>query len=152
MTGPFLAPARALSNPMLTSSFVVLRRREVVTSEGVSTVPTPVPYPAIGVVTSAGPNDLRRLEEYDAADRHIAIVTRFRLQMTSPGFKPDIVVWNGDNFVVKAIDPYPQYGDGWVQAIVGSIDLQDQPVPERQTMPGQFDFQRPGNSPWMEAA
>lgn len=126
MPGPFLNPsARPLTNPFLTSSFNVIRRAEVVSNKGVSTVPSPVTSPAFGVICAAHPNDLRRLDDQDFSDRHISVVTKFRLQMTSPGFKPDLVVWQGDNFVVKLIEPYPEYGPGWVQAVCGSIDLQD---------------------------
>ena len=58
--------------------------------------------------------------------RNLSIVTAFALQGPSPNFLPDRVVWNGDTYVVKWIDPYKRYGaGGFVQAIIGSIDSQD---------------------------
>lgn len=125
-------------DPMLSDAFTVTRRPEVMTSKGRSSVPAPVVYtrsrrrglpPPVGVVTVASPNDLERLDDQDRAGRNISIVTRFPLQMTASyggvKYKPDQIYWRGDTFIVKSVDPYPQFGAGFVQAIAGSIDHQD---------------------------
>lgn len=127
---PYLDVSEALLDPTLVDQFVVTRRPEVIDAHGRSTVPAPIVFKnIIGVVTAASPNDLERLDDQDRMGRHLSIVTKFRLQGPSPGFKPDTITWKGDVFIVKSIDPYPQFGDGFVQALVGSIDTQDQPTP-----------------------
>ncbi len=66
--------------------------------------------------------------------RNLVIVTKFRLRGPakdgSTQYQPDLITWEGDSYVVKTIDPYPQYGAGFIQAIVGSMDSVDQTVPE----------------------
>ena len=122
---PQVNVSQTVKSPMFSDGIVVIRRPEVVTSGGQSSVPSPVSTAAVAVVTMANPDDLRRLEEFDATERTISVVTEFRLQATVAGFKPDIVVWRGDNYVVKNVQPYPQFGAGFVQALAGSIDYQD---------------------------
>jgi hypothetical protein len=73
----------------------------------------------------AGPDDLERLAEADIFGRVITVVSRYKIQGEVVGFKPDLITWRGDNYLVKTLDPYPQFGDGWVQAICGSVDLVD---------------------------
>jgi hypothetical protein len=125
MGKPFLDVSEVLVDPDFADTFDVTRSPEVVNSFGESTVPVPQVIPGkIGVVTMASPNDLDRLPEGDNSSRTISIVTKFRLQGPSPGFKPDVVTWRGDNYVVKLVEPYVQYGAGFIQALAGSIDTQ----------------------------
>ena len=69
--------------------------------------------------------DLKRYPELQMLERVLSIVTKTRLQSAVNGAQPDIIIWRGDNYVVKALDPYPQYGQGFYQAIAASIDLMD---------------------------
>jgi len=97
-------------------------------NKGRSTVPAPIPFAKVrGIICAASPNDLNRLAEIDFSTKYLSIVTKFRLQMTSPGYKPDLVLTNGDYFIVKTVEDYARYGPGWVQSIAASIDYQDQP-------------------------
>lgn len=110
--------------------FDVVRRQEVVSSHGRSSVPSPVTTKNVsGVVNSASGNDLNRLEEADRMRRNISVVTSFALRGPakdgSKVFKPDLVLWRGGTYVVKLLDPYPQFGPGFVQAICGSENVVD---------------------------
>lgn len=125
----FLDVSEVLLDPTLVDSFTVNRRAETVNNFGESTLTVTVMEGVLGVVCSASPNDLKRLDDRELMGRHLSVVTRFRLQGPSPGYQPDTILWNGDEYVVKLIDPYPQYGYGFIQAIVGSIDAQDEPTP-----------------------
>lgn len=109
-----------------TECFTVLRRQETIPSIGPATIST-TSYSAEGVVTAASPNDLKRLPEFDMSRKAISIVTQFRLQLNSVGYKPDIVQWGGDNFLLVLLDDYSHYGAGFVEAIAASIDYQDVP-------------------------
>lgn len=110
--------------------FDVVRRPEVIDAHGRSTVPSPETFDDVsGVVNAASKNDLERLEESDRMGRNISVVTPFALRGPakngSATYKPDLVVWQGGTYVVKALDPYPQFGPGFVQAICGSISVVD---------------------------
>lgn len=133
---PFLDVAsETLLDPMLADSFTVTRRLEAVGNKGRSTTTNTVTNNVIGVVTAASPNDLERLEDMDRAGRHLSIVTKFPLQMVAKDsagnkYKPDLVTFQGDDFIVKYVDPYWKFGGvgGFTQAIVGSINLVDAPT------------------------
>ena len=129
MSQAFIDVSEVLLSPDMADSFQVTRRPEVVVA-GRSTVPNPVTTDQIGVVTMASPNDLLRLEDNDRMDRTISIVTKARLQgpaqVAGTNFKPDLVVWRGDTYVVKSCEPYPQFGAGFVQALAGSWDSVDE--------------------------
>lgn len=122
----------AILDPALSTTFDVQTRPEVMVS-GRSTVPNPINSIGVdGVICASSGNDLQRLPEEDRSGRNITIVTQFRLRETAPGYKPDLITWpskTGDLYVVKSVDPYPQYGPGFVQAIAGAISAQDQVTP-----------------------
>lgn len=142
MSGRLLDVSDAFDVEML-DSFEVLRRSVVVDgASGRGTLSTERIEDVSGVVTSAGPNDLERLPDEQRMGRHISIVTEYPLRGPSPGFDADVVVWAGDSYVVKSLDPYPHFGPGWVQVIAGSIDSTDTPMPAE----GAADFSEPANS------
>lgn len=126
---PFLDVSEVLLDPMIADRFIVNRRVQTLDSHGRVAL-TSTAMNGVGVVTASSGNDLDRLDDNQRMGRHLTIVTKFRLRGPSPGYQPDTITWKGDTFVVQAIDPYPQYGAGFVQAIAGSMDLLDQPVPE----------------------
>lgn len=122
---PTLDVSDVLLDPLFADRFDYLRQPEVVNAYGESTVPAPVTYRnQSGVVTFASPNDLDRLPEGDRSARTISIITKVRLQGPSQGVKADVVTWAGDRYVVKLCEPYVRYGQGFVQALAGSIDTQ----------------------------
>ena len=128
----FLDCSDVLLDPDFTDNFTVNRREESVDANGRSQVQS-FAKQTFGVVTSAGPNDLARLEDADTYKRVITIVTKFRLRgetadVAGTNWKPDLIVWRGDSFIVKEVDLYPQFGAGFVQAICASEDLVDQPA------------------------
>ena len=131
---PYADVSDAILDPALSDSITVTQRPEVIDAHGRSTVPAPVVTNNVAaVVCAASPNDLERLPEEDRTGRNISVITQFRLGATRQGFKPDLITWpvgaGADSYVVKSVDPYPQFGPGFVQVIAGSIDLQDQPIP-----------------------
>ena len=111
-------------DPNFLDGFVVNRRQEVVGNNGRSSL-TITPYNAQGVVTSSSPNEMEKLDGYQIGNRGISIVTNFQLQGEVTGYQPDVIVWRGDNYVVKHIDYYPQFGSGFYQVECLSIDKTD---------------------------
>lgn len=125
---PYLDVSDVLLDPTLAMGFSVIRRVETIGNNGRASLSETRFDDIIGVVTSSSRNDLQRLPEDQRAGRHLTVITKFRLQAPTPGKQPDVVVWGGNRFVVKELDPYPQYGAGFIQAIVGSMDSIDEPV------------------------
>jgi hypothetical protein len=128
----FLDISEVLLDPDFTDNFVVTRRLEVVGTNGRSNV-TQFTKPTFGVVTAAGRNELERVPDADTYKRIIVIVTKFPLQGevtlgNGITYKPDLVVWRGNNYLVKECDLYPQFGAGFVQAICTSEDIIDTSV------------------------
>lgn len=125
---PDLDVSDILTDPDFADSFDVIRRTQTIDNHGRS-VDTETTYAnQIGVITNASPNDLNRIEDYQNSQRYLSIVTKFRLQLPSTGKNADIVSWRGDRYLVKTLEPYPQYGQGFYQAIVASTDILDQPI------------------------
>lgn len=114
-----------LLDPMLTDSFTVKRRPEFIAGTGRSSTTDTILPNIIGVVTMASGKDLERLPDDEVFERVISVVTSFALQGETQGAQPDVVVWRGNNYVVRAIDLYPQFGGGFIQAICTSMDLVD---------------------------
>lgn len=119
-----------LLDPDITDLILVSRRRETVSmSTGRSEIVVEKEFPNTqAVVCAASPNDLERLDDSQRMGRNLSIVTTFPLRGPSPGYQPDLISWHGDLFIVKLVDPYPQYGE-FVQAIAGSIDSIDMAPP-----------------------
>lgn len=137
----FLDVSDVLLDPDFTDTFIVNRRVEVVSSATGRSATTVFKKPTFGVVTATGSDDLSRLQDADVFKRSITIVTKFKLRgevedNAKTNWKPDLITWRGDNFIVKVIDLYPQFGAGFVQAICSSEDLVDQPPAETSL---QFD-------------
>ena len=141
---PFLDVDAPLFDPDFTDTFTVNRRVESLSLKGRSTLTSQLFPNVIGVVTAVSPSDLDRADGYQAMTRSISVVTQFRLRGEVVNEQPDIIIWRGDNYVVKHIDPYPQFGQGFYQVEATSMDRVD--VAFNPTPPGQFDFSASSNS------
>ena len=115
----------ALLDPMFLDTFKVLRRQETIDDTGRSAVVTRTFNPVYGTVTMNSPSDLDRSSDYQIATRTLTVVLKFQLQTEVTGFQPDIVVWRGDNYLVRHVDYYPQFGAGFYQAECTSMDKTD---------------------------
>lgn len=113
-----------LLSPEFTDNYLIQRNVETVDTHGRSTVAVTTTN-SFGVVTMASGADLKRHPEFQELDRVLSIVTKTRLQSAVNGSQPDIIIWRGDNYVVKYVDLYPQFGQGFYQVIAASIDLMD---------------------------
>lgn len=133
-----------LTDPNFTSAFSVERRTETISTKGRSQISTQVFTGVIGAVTATSPNDLARLEDYQITQRAITIVTKFRLQGEVTGKQPDVINWRGDRYVVKHIDYYPQFGNGFIQADCVSMDITDAELPP--LLPGAMALNNVANS------
>lgn len=114
-------------DPLLAERVNVTRRAESVDGNGRSQVtPTTTPN-VVGVVTMYEDIELMRQEfpEMQFATRVISFISKFRTQAAVIGFQPDLITWRGDQYVVRKVSPYPQFGAGFYEAVASSIDRMD---------------------------
>lgn len=131
---PLIDVSLVLRDPNLIDSLWIHRRTEVVNNFGISTTTTEL-LSAYGIAYPATDNDLKRFPDLQIQGKSIVVITQFMLrgesQLQGSEFQPDVVVWNGNNFVVKALEDYSLYGRGFVFAICASMDLVDAyPIPQ----------------------
>ena len=121
-----IAPQVVL-DPLLVEKFNIVRRAETVDAHGRTVVTPTTATGNQGVI--AMNNDIETIRnafpEMEFATRVINIVTRKQLLAVVSGYQPDLVVWRGDNYLVRRVSPYPQFGDGFYEAICTSIDFVD---------------------------
>jgi hypothetical protein len=113
-------------DPMLADGFVVTRRVETVGANGRSTVtPTVIPN-LIGVITQESPDELMRNTDLQNVPRKIFGASVFAVRNAVSGQQPDIVTWNGSDYVVKEVLPYSRFGAGtyeWIAETQQAIDV-----------------------------
>ena len=123
---PLLDVTEILTDPLFAEK-VTVERRAITMGDNGRQVFTTTTFNPIAVVTSAATQDLERTAVGEWRGHQISVITKFRLRGPSPGFQPDVVVWNGDPHVVIQIDDYTHYGPGFVEAICESMSGTDQP-------------------------
>jgi hypothetical protein len=128
---PYLDVTELLQDPELAESFSVTQRPQVLVA-GRVTVPNPITVPGvIGVVMALPADELDRLDDHEKLSRHFMIVTKFRLRGPSKDaagqkYQPDLITWRGDQYIVSKVSTFPEWGPGFFQVTVKSIDLTDQ--------------------------
>jgi hypothetical protein len=138
---PLLNFTQAILSPYAADNFHVLRSVETVNEHGRTVKEETLLRNVVGVVTAASPNDLMRIPESQAQGRCLSIVTKVPLVASSQGYQPDYIIWRGSSFMILAFDPYPQFGEGFYQAVAMSINHQDLPF-----IPHGIDFSDKQNS------
>lgn len=122
-----------LDSDIAGESFSVIRRQDTVGANGTSTLETTTlpgagDPPIVGAIFPSGDNSLVREEAYQTQAEALTVITQFRLRGASKdangnSFQPDIVVWNGGNYLVKSIKAWTSYGAGFVEAECVSFDF-----------------------------
>lgn len=129
--------------------FVVVRREEVVNVHGESEL-VETRIDAVGSVQPTGDNSLVREEAYQTQAKTLKVVTTFLLRGESKAagrsYQPDLVLWQGDYYLVRTVEDYSQYGAGMVDAECTSVDhVDDAPIAKPRAI-GMLDFSNSGNS------
>jgi galactose-6-phosphate isomerase len=123
---PLLDVNQVLASPNLRTTFLVTRRMVTVDTHG-RTSTTTSQYTVVGVINAHGDNTTDRPSEYAASHKSIVVYTPFRLYAQSQGSLPDLITYRGNDYIVRAIEDFTQYGRGFVQAYCTSQNLQDSP-------------------------
>lgn len=109
----------------------VLRRAETVNNFGETTVEVQRFSNIIAVVTTPGVNELVRQADGAIVDNTITVITKFRLRSasktprTGQSYQPDIVVYQGNNYVADHPNDYSRYGAGFIEMVCTETDYID---------------------------
>lgn len=115
---PLLNVGFMTADPMLADCFSVLRRLDIVASNGrVSANPDQQFQDLHGVVTQQDPSDLIKTEDGQTIPRRILICAQFQFIVEGPGCQPDEITWNGIVYTAVSSLPYSRYGDGHYECI-----------------------------------
>jgi hypothetical protein len=115
------------ADPMLADVFDVTRRAETVNSKGRTTVTNEFFTSVVGVVTQQSPADLMRAPEGQIVPRRIMVCTQFALRGAVVGYQPDLITWNGTQYLVTEVLPYSRFGEGTYEVVAESQQAQDVP-------------------------
>lgn len=122
---PILDLREAFEAVEFADRFTVVRRAEQISGFGRSErVPERFPR-IVGSIYPSGDNSLLRAEDQQHGRKTITVVSRFRLQMAAPGYQPDIVIWGGDQYLVRSIQDFSRFGGGMIVAECSSMDSID---------------------------
>lgn len=119
---PHLDVSFMTADPMLADTFKVERRMDIVGTNG-RTIPTVTATfkNVVGVVTQQDPADLVRNDDGQFMPRLITICSRFSFHGVSPGGQPDLITWNGSQYVVKHLVPYSRFGRGTYEIVAEAM-------------------------------
>ena len=129
---PLLNPGiHVLSSPMLVDTFNVIRRTETVNNSGESILGLTATIGVYGVVKSIG-DRLDRKADDDSSQKDLRIFTKFALRGSArdgvpTDWKPDIVFWQGNNFIVVNVRDWGRYGVGYIAAECNALELVSMP-------------------------
>ena len=114
-----------LVDPDLASTVSVIRRPEVVGSNGRATFTETQTDGVTGVVTAGDPGKLARREEGQMTDNAITVTTSYRLRASGLNIQADVILYGGIRYTVKALKRWPQLGSGFVKALAASENAYD---------------------------
>jgi hypothetical protein len=108
-------------------TFQVQQRPETITQFGRSQVTAGASQPILGTIYPTGDNSLQRQEDKQYGRKTLTCVTLYRLRTSSPGAQPDFVFYRGNIYLVSSVNDYSQYGAGFVEATLSSVESIDAP-------------------------
>lgn len=128
---PILDPGQiVLTSPYLADSVSVIRRQETLTTSGRNTLSPVTTNNVPAIVDVTGDNSLDRPFDGERQKKEIDVYTRFALRgasLDNMNWQPDLVLWHGDQFVVKTTEDWGAYGEGWTKAHCVSEDMTQVP-------------------------
>ncbi len=109
-----------ISLDIANQTFSVIRRLQ--TKDHGRTVTNDTVVPNVrGAVQPIGDNSLLREEQYTSGNNAITVWTQYRLRAASHDgagnvYQPDLILWNGDYYMVRVLDEWTDFGPGYVRA------------------------------------
>lgn len=115
-----------LMDPMLSTTFSVRRRSEVVNSRGRTVITETVIDNVVGIITWED-GKIEREPDGTLAQQRLKIVTPFSLRDASLGFQPDYITWKGVEYLITWTHPNRHIGRGFTRATATSTKATDPP-------------------------
>lgn len=113
---PLLDVTEVLLDPDFCEELVVKRRTQVVDNRGIASYLEQILNP-IGVVTQGNPASVQRAADYTVAKGNILVhAYAFVFQEPMEDGACDIVLWNGNNYMVRKSYDWSTYGVGFTAA------------------------------------
>lgn len=111
-------------------AFSIVRRSETVNSFGEGVLATTV-IPAMGAVQPLGDNSVLRTEQSTTTANGITVWTTTPIfnvgrDINGVKYQPDLILWEGNHFLVKVLNPWSDFGAGFYQAECSEIEFVDQ--------------------------
>jgi hypothetical protein len=139
MTFPTLDVSELLSDPLFVETEITVWRRKQVLTKGRTTpevvqVITNIAASIQPKDTAIGGNFTERGEDVQYRGSNLNIYTTFRVRSVSKEatggpddgvYLPDVVIWNGDHFLVMLVNDWTHYGAGYMHAELSSVDPVD---------------------------
>lgn len=128
---PELDVTDVLLDPLFCEQLTVRRRTQTLVKGRTTVTPTTVSPAPVGVVLPQNDAPLQRGPDQQHLPRLLQVHTPFRLRSASNKadgtveYQPDLIIWNGDTFVVNKVQDFSRYGSGWIQADCSSTDAID---------------------------
>jgi len=120
---PLLDVSDVLLDPMFCEQLNITRRTQTVGSDGRAVITETILEP-YGVVTAGSVEPLVRDEDYEHAKNNITVhAYGFRLLDPTEGYQPDIVNFQGKQYVVRKSYNWSQYGVGFTAADCEMLSL-----------------------------
>jgi hypothetical protein len=116
-----------LTDPDFVEPITVLRRAQQISNTGRVSTLNQTFAGILACVQPQSDQPMIRGPEQQSLPGLISVHTLFRIRGIAPGYQPDIVIWNGTQFVVNKVYNWSQYGRGYVMAECSSMDSTDQP-------------------------
>lgn len=114
-----------LNDPDFADVVTVIRRSQTIGANGRSENYGQYFDDVAMCISPTGRNEIERLDDSQKQLRSIKAITSFRLQGPTVGQGSDIVMWQDSAYLVAVVDPYTQFGAGFVEAILVSTNIQE---------------------------
>lgn len=124
---PLIDTSELLVDPDFVEPVTVLRRMQLVSEQGRVSTQNQSFMNVIACVQPQSDEPMVRGTDSQLLPALISVHTKFRLRGISPNFQPDIVIWNGNQFVVNKVFNWSHFGLGYVMAECSSMDHLDEP-------------------------
>jgi hypothetical protein len=136
---PLMDVTDVLLDVDLGDTFTLTRRQQSIGDNGRTIIGATLILGQFGVFTASSKNDLERLPDNERMGQHYTLITKTMLRGPSfdsadvidgqPAYLPDLVTWNGSDYIVKYLDKYNRFGAGFIQAIIGSyVSIEPAPI------------------------
>lgn len=116
-------PSELLSDPDLIDTFIVTRKQQTLDEHGRTWTSGGVSKRIFGVVVPASGRTLNIMPDLTSVQGVIEVWTKFRLEVASDTTQPDMITWQGRDYIVNVVQPYTNFGTGFVHAVATQQQL-----------------------------